>query len=67
MIQVLRSTLPSNPMCLLGRLEPGFRDEPIGAAFLQSFGALAHRRRAPERLVRGARLRAHLRTARRPW
>ena len=45
---------------LAGRLEPRFGDEPIGAAFLQTRGALAHRRRGPERFFRGARLRAHL-------
>jgi hypothetical protein len=27
---------------LAGRLEPGFRDEAIGAAFLQSFDTLLH-------------------------
>src|SRR5207249_3061608 len=41
-------------------LEPGFRDEAVGAIGLQAIGALAYRGRAPELLVRRTRLPAHL-------
>ena len=45
---------------LVGSFEAGLRNESIGAALLQVFRTLADRRRAPEGLVRGTRLLAHL-------
>ena len=44
---------------LARRLEPRLGDEAVRAAFLEFVGALAHRRRLPERLVGGARLAVH--------